>query len=95
MTEATIDDSSLLPVTDAVGDSNETPPPIPVTDAAGDSNQTPPALPLARVAELVLLIGWLDRARASVPPAPLVVRFGPCERRSWRDVVSAFAQQHP
>ena len=54
-----------------------------------------PALPLAKVAELVLLIGWLDRARASVPPPPLVVRFRPCERRIWRDVVSAFAQQHP
>ena len=69
--------------------------PIPVTDAAGDSNKTPPALPLAKMSELVLLIGRLDRARASVPPPPLVVRFGPCERRIWRDVVSAFARQHP
>ena len=55
--------------------------PIPVTDSAEDSNKTPPALPLAKVAELVLFIGRLDRARASVPPPPLVVRFGPCERR--------------
>ena len=69
--------------------------PLPDTDSAEDSNKTPPVLPLAKMSELILLIGWLDRARASVPPPPLVVRLGPCERRTWRDVVSAFAQQHP
>ena len=93
----TFDDSSPIPipVTDSAGDSNQTRPALPVTDSAGDSNKTRVAVPLARVAELVLPIGWLDRARTSVPPAPLVVRFGPCGRRIWRDVVSAFARQHP
>jgi hypothetical protein len=92
--EVTFDDSSPIPVTDSAGDSNQTRPTIPVTDSAGDSNQTRPTLPLAKVAEMVLLIGWLDRARASLPGQPLVVRFGAWERRIWLSVVAAFAQPY-
>ena len=73
--EVTFDDSSPIPVTYSAGDSNKTRPALPVTDSAEDSNKTPPALPLARVAQLVLLIGWLD---GSTEPAPL------CRpRHSW------------
>ena len=47
---------------------------------------------------LIYSLVWIGNtlvASGPVPPPPLVVRFGPCERRIWRDVVSAFAQQHP
>ena len=77
----TIEGSSLLPVTDAAGEDKD--------------KSRSATIVLTEMSELLLLIGWLDRARASVPPPPLVVRFGPCERRIWLDVVAAFAQQHP
>lgn len=76
---ATSDDNSPLPVTD---------------EAKPEEKKSPPAtLSMAEASELVLLVGWLDRARSSMPHGVLRVRFGPWERRIWRDVVAAFAQE--
>jgi hypothetical protein len=57
-----------------------------------DPEQIPPRLPtLGEVAEQVLLIGWLDRARQGFRDGVLRVALGPLQRRIWRQVVAALA----
>lgn len=47
---------------------------------------------LADVAEMLLWVGWVDRARQEHPHRLLVARFGELERRAWSDVVAIAAE---
>ena len=52
----------------------------------------PPAPTLAELSEMVLLVGWLESARRAYPDKKLVLRFGPTERRLWREVTLSAAE---
>jgi|GEM_PF-2579534 len=58
----------------------------------GFSDGGPEQISLAEASEMLLLLGWVDRARREFPHQPLRVRFGEHESRVWRDVVAATAE---
>lgn len=47
---------------------------------------------LAEASEMLLWVGWVDRARQEHPHRLLVARFGEAERRAWSDVVAVAAE---
>lgn len=50
------------------------------------------SITLADASEMLLWVGWVDRARQEHPHRLLVVRFGEAERRAWSDVVAVAAE---
>lgn len=49
------------------------------------------AISLAEASEMLLWVGWVERARREIPNQPLYARFGDREQRAWRDAVAGAA----
>ena len=50
------------------------------------------SISLAEASEMLLWVGWVERARREIINQPLYVRFGLREQRAWRDAVSGAAE---
>lgn len=59
---------------------------------AEQSEAEPEQVSLAEASEMLLWVGWVDRARREFPHQPLLARFAERERRVWRDVVASTAE---
>jgi len=57
--------------------------------ASEEKNSQPASLPtLGEAAEMLLWLGWVERARQGFPSKMLVARFGEVEQSMWRDAIS-------
>lgn len=50
------------------------------------------SITLAEASEMLLWVGWVERARREIPHQPLYARFGDRERRAWLDAVAGAAE---
>lgn len=63
------------------------------SEEAGEEKKicVPPRPSLAEAAEMLLWLGWVERARQGFPSKVLVARFGEVERSMWRDAIRVSA----